>query len=63
MNAVSNLRIIGVLRLIVMAVGTAGDPLIEGWPWFDGFSMVSVPEPPLDVRNYIRFPMPAAFST
>jgi len=31
---------IGVLLLLVMAVGTAGYHFIEGWPWFDGFYMV-----------------------
>ena len=40
MKAVCNLRVIGALLLIVMAVGTAGYHFIEGWPWFDGFYMV-----------------------
>src|SRR5271166_1712893 len=40
MKAVYNLRVIGVLLLIVMAVGTAGYHFIEGWSWFDGFYMV-----------------------
>jgi voltage-gated potassium channel len=40
MKAVRNLRVIGALLLIVMAVGTAGYHFIEGWPWFDGFYMV-----------------------
>jgi len=40
MKAVYNLRVIGALLLIVMAVGTAGYHFIEGWPWFDGFYMV-----------------------
>jgi voltage-gated potassium channel len=40
MKAVYNLRVIGALLLIVMAVGTAGSHFIEGWPWFDGFYMV-----------------------
>jgi len=40
MKAFRNLRIIGALLLLVMAVGTAGYHYIEGWPWFDGFYMV-----------------------
>ena len=40
MKALHNLRVIGALLLIVMAVGTAGYHFIEGWPWFDGFYMV-----------------------
>ena len=40
MTAFRNLRVIGALLLIVMAVGTAGYHYIEGWPWFDGFYMV-----------------------
>jgi len=40
MRAFHNLRVIGTLLLIVMAVGTAGYHYIEGWPWFDGFYMV-----------------------
>jgi len=40
MKALRNLRMIGVLLLLVMAVGTAGYHFIEGWPWFDGFYMV-----------------------
>ncbi len=40
MKAVYNLRVIGALLLIVMAVGTAGFHFIEGWTWFDGFYMV-----------------------
>jgi voltage-gated potassium channel len=40
MKAFRNLRLIGVLLLLVMAVGTAGYHYIEGWPWFDGFYMV-----------------------
>jgi voltage-gated potassium channel len=40
MKALRNLRTIGVLLLLVMAVGTAGYHYIEGWPWFDGFYMV-----------------------
>ena len=40
MKAFRNLRTIGALLLLVMAVGTAGYHYIEGWPWFDGFYMV-----------------------
>jgi voltage-gated potassium channel len=40
MKAFRNLRTIGSLLLLVMAVGTAGYHYIEGWPWFDGFYMV-----------------------
>jgi len=40
MKAFRNLRNIGVLLLLVMAIGTAGYHYIEGWPWFDGFYMV-----------------------
>jgi len=40
MKAFRNLRVIGALLLLVMAVGTAGYHYIEGWPWFDGFYMV-----------------------
>ncbi|HET9409366.1 MAG TPA: potassium channel protein [Candidatus Sulfotelmatobacter sp.] len=40
MKALQNLRLIGLLLLLVMAVGTAGFHFIEGWPWFDGFYMV-----------------------
>jgi len=40
MKAFRNLRVIGALLLLVMAVGTAGYHFIEGWPWFDGFYMV-----------------------
>jgi voltage-gated potassium channel len=40
MKAFRNLRFIGALLLLVMAVGTAGYHFIEGWPWFDGFYMV-----------------------
>jgi voltage-gated potassium channel len=40
MRAIHNLKVIGALLLIVMAVGTAGYHFIEGWPWFDGFYMV-----------------------
>jgi len=40
MKAFRNLRTIGVLLLLVMAIGTAGYHFIEGWPWFDGFYMV-----------------------
>lgn len=40
MKSSLNLRIIGVLLVLVMAVGTVGFHLIEGWSWFDGFYMV-----------------------
>ncbi len=40
MKALRNLRTIGALLLVVMAIGTAGYHYIEGWPWFDGFYMV-----------------------
>src|SRR3954469_4466048 len=40
MKALRNLRSIGVLLLMMMAIGTAGYHFIEGWPWFDGFYMV-----------------------
>ena len=40
MKAFRNLRTIGALLLLVMAMGTAGYHYIEGWPWFDGFYMV-----------------------
>ena len=40
MKAFRNLRIIGALLLLVMAIGTAGYHYIEDWPWFDGFYMV-----------------------
>ncbi len=40
MKAFRNLRVIGALLLLVMAVGTTGYHFIEGWPWFDGFYMV-----------------------
>src|ERR1700690_941854 len=40
MKAFRNLRTIGLLLLLVMAIGTAGYHYIEGWPWFDGFYMV-----------------------
>jgi voltage-gated potassium channel len=40
MKAFRNLRVIGALLLLVMAIGTAGYHFIEGWPWFDGFYMV-----------------------
>jgi voltage-gated potassium channel len=40
MKALRNLRTIGALLLLVMAVGTAGYHYIEGWSWFDGFYMV-----------------------
>ena len=40
MKSLRNLRMIGVLLLLVMIMGTAGYHYIEGWPWFDGFYMV-----------------------
>ena len=40
MKSLRNLRTIGLLLLVVMAIGTAGYHYIEGWPWFDGFYMV-----------------------
>jgi voltage-gated potassium channel len=40
MKALRNLRTIGALLILVMAVGTAGYHYLEGWPWFDGFYMV-----------------------
>ena len=40
MKAFRNLRVIGALLLLIMAIGTAGYHFIEGWPWFDGFYMV-----------------------
>ena len=40
MPALRHLRKIGVLLVLVMAIGTAGYHYIEGWPWFDGFYMV-----------------------
>ncbi len=40
MATTRHLRKIGVLLVLVMAIGTAGYHYIEGWPWFDGFYMV-----------------------
>jgi len=40
MKAFRNLRVIGALLVLVMAIGTAGYHYIEHWPWFDGFYMV-----------------------
>ena len=40
MKSFRNLRTIGALLALVMAIGTAGYHYIEGWPWFDGFYMV-----------------------
>jgi len=40
MTALRHLRKIGVLLLLVVAIGTAGYHYIEGWNWFDGFYMV-----------------------
>jgi len=39
-KAFRNLRVIGALLVLVMAIGTAGYHYIEHWPWFDGFYMV-----------------------
>ncbi|HEV2400866.1 MAG TPA: potassium channel protein [Candidatus Sulfotelmatobacter sp.] len=40
MPALRHLRKIGVLLLLVIAIGTLGFHYIEGWSWFDGFYMV-----------------------
>jgi len=40
MPALRHLRKIGILLLLVVAIGTAGYRYIEGWSWFDGFYMV-----------------------
>src|SRR6516162_5793452 len=40
MPALRHLRKIGILLVLVMAIGTAGYHYIEGWTWFDGFYMV-----------------------
>ena len=40
MKAFRNLRTIGLLLVVVMAAGTVGFHLIEGWTWFDGFYMM-----------------------
>jgi voltage-gated potassium channel len=40
MKAFRNLRVIGGLLVLVMAIGTVGYHFIEGWSWFDGFYMV-----------------------
>src|SRR3954451_21905343 len=40
MNTLRHLRKIGILLLMMMAIGTAGYHFIEGWTWFDGFYMV-----------------------
>ena len=40
MPALRHLRKIGILLVLVMAIGTAGYHYIEGWSWFDGFYMV-----------------------
>ena len=40
MKAFRNLRTIGMLLMVVVATGTLGFHLIEGWTWFDGFYMV-----------------------
>jgi voltage-gated potassium channel len=40
MKAFRNLRVIGLLLVVVVAAGTLGFHRIEGWTWFDGFYMV-----------------------
>ena len=40
MRILRNLRRIAIALLVVIALGTAGFHLIEGWTWFDGFYMV-----------------------
>lgn len=40
MKAFRNLRVIALLLLLVVAIGTAGFHFIESWSWFDGFYMV-----------------------
>ena len=40
MKAFRNLRTIGLMLVVVVAAGTLGFHLIEGWSWFDGFYMV-----------------------
>jgi voltage-gated potassium channel len=40
MSALRHLRTIGILLLVVIALGTAGYHYIEHWSWFDGFYMV-----------------------
>jgi voltage-gated potassium channel len=40
MKSLRNLRTIGLLLFLVMAIGTTGFHYIERWPWFDGFYMV-----------------------
>src|ERR1700747_3697647 len=40
MKTLRHLRTIGILLLLVMAIGTTGYHYIEGWTWFDGFYMV-----------------------
>jgi voltage-gated potassium channel len=40
MKAFRNLRMIGLLLVVVVAAGTVGFHLIEGWTWFDGLYMV-----------------------
>src|SRR5215469_16670759 len=40
MKAFRNLRTIGLLLAAVVAAGTVGFHLMEGWTWFDGFYMV-----------------------
>lgn len=40
MKALRNLRVIGLLLALVVAIGITGFHYIEGWSWFDGFYMV-----------------------
>lgn len=40
MPALRHLKKIGLLLVLVIAIGTSGYHYIEGWPWFDGFYMV-----------------------
>jgi voltage-gated potassium channel len=40
MKALRNLKIIVAALAVLVAAGTTGFHLIEGWPWFDGFYMV-----------------------
>jgi voltage-gated potassium channel len=39
-KALRNLKIIALALAVLVATGTLGFHLIEGWPWFDGFYMV-----------------------
>src|SRR5499427_1538073 len=40
MKAFRNLRMIGLLLVVIVVAGTVGFHLIEGWTWFDGVYMV-----------------------